>query len=391
MIATNLVEAAREYARRGLSVIPLRGKTPAVPTWKVYQSVRIADDEGLAKWFSRADVTGIGIILGRVSGDLFVRDFDDPDAYRRWAESHAELASTMTTVRTARGAHVYGRWKGTKPATFDDGELRAEGQYVAAPPSAHPTGIVYAWVVPLPDGDVPEVDPAAAGLLAQPAPELWGRAHESTESTESTESPTIASNSQTLKLSTSRVRADDLDTLIEAAIKNTLPTENGQRHRRLFVFVRYLYAIPALADVPVKELKPIVRRWFDAALPAITTRDFDVTWGEFSTAWGRVRWGIGDGPIMEATRRAATAEPPACAAGYGPNLRMLVAILRELQRASGDSPIFLSGAKAAELVGVDRGTGTRYLQSLVADGVLEVVERPPRGAIRAIRYRYRGD
>ncbi|CAG0955961.1 hypothetical protein PHYC_00465 [Phycisphaerales bacterium] len=167
--------------------------------------------------------------------------------------------------------------------------------------------------------------------------------------------------------------------MIDAAIRATIPTENGQRHRRLFVFARHLKAIPALADLPVKKLKPIVRRWYDAALPSITTRDFDTTWGEFAAAWGRVKWGIGDGPIMEATRRAATVEPPVCAAEYGPNLRMLTAILRELQRAAGDSPIFLAGAKAAELVGVDRGTGTRYMHALVADGVLAVHERPPPG------------
>lgn len=395
MTVPTLLDAARDFARRGWSVIPLKGKSPAVKTWKINQTVPVTDDPGLTRWFGAADVTGVGIILGRVSGNLWVRDFDDAGAYRRWAEGHSELVRTLPTSQTARGAHVYGRWPGVKPATFPDGELRGEGQYVTAPPSIHPTGVVYEWSVSLPDGDVPEIDPAKAGLLESPIPDLLERAAESTESDESTENPRhcieLSDSQSALSLSTLGCAAHDLDAMIDAAIRATTPTENGQRHRRLFVFARHLKAIPALRDKPARALKPHVRRWFDAALPRITTHDFDVTWGEFAATWQRVRWGIGDGPIMDAVRRAAAADPPACAAEYGPPLRALVAILRELQRGAGESAIFLSGDKAADLVGVDRGTGSRYMQALVADGVLEVVERPPRGAKRAIRYRYRGD
>ncbi|MCC6230535.1 MAG: bifunctional DNA primase/polymerase [Phycisphaerales bacterium] len=396
-----IVAAAIDYARRAWSVIPLKGKLPAMRTWKVCQSVPVTDQANLMRLFGAPGVSGVGVILGRVSGHLYVRDFDDADAYSGWAESHPKLARTLPTVRTVRGAHVYGRWKGVKPSTYADGELRAEGQYVVAPPSAHPSGAVYANLVPFPDCDVPEVDPADAGLMAQPVPELMKRAAESAERTESAEraecSEPVEESDHCIKVSDSQsslslcCAPDDLDGLIDAAIRATIPTQNGQRHRRLFLFARRLKGIPALTEQPAKALKPYVRRWFDAAVPYITTRDFDVTWGEFATAWQRVRWGIGDGPLMKAASQAAILGPPACASDYGPALARLAAILRELQRAAGESLIFLSGDKAGELVGVDRGTGTRYLQALVADGVLEVAQRPPRGARVAIRYWYRGD
>lgn len=379
-------------------MIPLSGKHPAVSTWKVNQTIRVTDDAGLVKWFTLPGVTGLGVILGRVSGHLFVRDYDDAAAYRRWAEAFPTQANALPTVKTIRGFHVYGRFKGLRPRTFADGELRAEGQYVAAPPSKHPAGPFYSWVVPPPAGDVPEIDPAVCGLLESPLPNLLERAAESTESDESyerseppEESEHCIGLSDTRDTLSLRCAPHNLDGLIEAAIQATLPTEWGQRHRRLFAFARHLKAIPALVGKPARDLKPFVRRWFDAALPTISSRDFDETWGEFAKGWSRVKWAHGDGPLVEALRRAQGSNQPDCAAQYGPALRLLVAILRELQRAAGDSPIFVSGLKVGDLVGVHPGTGTRYLQGLVADGVLEVVSRPPRGAIRAIRYRYLGD
>jgi hypothetical protein len=168
MSPTNLgpiIASAEDYARRGWSVIPTKAdKKPAVSSWKAFQT-KATPPEQLRGWFERVkSTTGVGIVLGSVSRHLYVRDFDDPDEYKRWRAAHPDLAATLPTVKTRRGYHVYARWEGVKTATMPGGELRGNGAYVLAPPSRNADGGVYAWVVPLPESSLPEVDPYAVGL-----------------------------------------------------------------------------------------------------------------------------------------------------------------------------------------------------------------------------------
>jgi hypothetical protein len=273
--------------------------------------------------------------------------------------------------------------------TFLDGELRAAGMYVAAPPSIHPTGLVYEWLVPVGPGGVPHVDVPASGLDGSFLQESLPRA---TESAESAETPRYCiEGSDPHSALPLCCAGDELEAAIQHAIHATLPTAYGQRHRRLFSFARHLKALPALKDRPVRELKPLVRRWYDAARPLIHTQDFDVNWGEFAAGWPRIRHAHGDSPLYEAMRRADASDPPPCAAAYEKlALRRLVGLCRELQRSAGDNPFFISGRKAAEMVGVDPGTASRWLHAVVADGVLIVAEPARPGGTRATRYRYIG-
>jgi hypothetical protein len=141
------LDAASEYRTRyGWVPIPVTGKRAATP-WKKYQTERPSESE-LRSLFARSDITGIAIVCGVVSGGLVVRDFDRRDAYVAWASSHPVEAKSLPTVRTARGAHVYFRADlPDKVTTCEDGELRAGRGYVLAPPSRHPSGASYEWIV----------------------------------------------------------------------------------------------------------------------------------------------------------------------------------------------------------------------------------------------------
>ena len=144
----DLLEAALEYAARGWSIIPTAGKQPT-GSWKTFQTSP-PDEPTLRRMFARKGITGLAIIMGSASGGLACRDYDDAGAYRRWADDHPDLASTLPTVKTSRGFHVY--FAG--PDGFQDlgdGEYRADsGHYCLLPPSAHPDGPTYTWLVPLP-------------------------------------------------------------------------------------------------------------------------------------------------------------------------------------------------------------------------------------------------
>src|SRR5207253_1011753 len=76
---------------------------------------------------------------------------DDAGAYHHWAESNVDLAGMLPTVQTARGFHVYSHGHHDRTVKLTDGELRGAGGYCLLPPSRHPTGCSYRWIIELAD------------------------------------------------------------------------------------------------------------------------------------------------------------------------------------------------------------------------------------------------
>jgi hypothetical protein len=152
-----LIDQALAYRARGWSVIPTQGKK-AVRGWKAFQSSP-PDELTLRKLFAAANVTGMAVITGAVSGGLACRDIDVADAYFAWAEAHPHDAANTPTVKTRRGFHLYGVLDTEMFVKFDDGELRAKSSHyvILPPPSCHPEGSTYVWTVPLPVGDLPQL------------------------------------------------------------------------------------------------------------------------------------------------------------------------------------------------------------------------------------------
>jgi DNA-binding transcriptional ArsR family regulator len=111
------------------------------------------------------NATGIGIPTGGVSGLVVPdRDGDSDQANQIW-----DSLPPTVEVATSRGRRhrYYSVPKGTKVRSrklAEDVDLKADGGYVAAPPSLHPSGTRYRWVpghseiAPLPE-DLIEADP----------------------------------------------------------------------------------------------------------------------------------------------------------------------------------------------------------------------------------------
>jgi hypothetical protein len=323
----------------------------------------------------------------------------------------------LPTVATSRGRHVYFRAAVADLRFVDlpDGEYRGDsGHYCLLPPSRHPDGPTYEWVVSLPDGAIPFVpDVRAAGLLPCPVTERTERTEctEGTERTERTEenggeqkqlgcgveerAPTSTSLLTAPVLSVLSVTSDP-DT--ERAILATIPQRIGHRNRQVFELARALKAIPRLADAPVQAMKPYVRLWHKIGLErgVVATEPFEETWIDFRHGWPKVKYPKGDEPMIAILQRAKDLPPPAVARNYeGAEMRLLVALCRELQRASGEKPFYLACRTAARLLGLDVENGYvkawRWLDQLVDDQVIQNVEPGERGKRRATRYRYLGD
>ncbi len=193
-------EHIAKYIQLGLSLIPLRGKLP-LTRWKEYR-------------FNYRDFANPGVNVGIKAGllpssdYLFFVDLDDKGLIGEFYEANPLLLGAPM-VSTARGAHVWLSWKEpVKTRVFDKMEIRGNGSYVVVPPSVHPSGHVYRFLVPL-RGIPPSYNP---GWLSSKAP-----------------TPYLSSSA------TARIKQAVQEKDIHTHIPSGVP--HGQRHSTL---IRYL-------------------------------------------------------------------------------------------------------------------------------------------------------
>ena len=142
------------YQHWGLSIIPIayKSKKPLVD-WKPYQRRRPYAGE-LGDWFSNGKPINIGIVCGKVSGNLVVLDFDSEALWAEWLRNwdvgkFGSIYEATPVVKTGRGYQVYLRTKRPINKQRHNGiDIQGEGSYVVAPPSVHPTGEAYRFVNP---------------------------------------------------------------------------------------------------------------------------------------------------------------------------------------------------------------------------------------------------
>jgi hypothetical protein len=176
---------------------------------------------------------------------------------------------------------------------------------------------------------------------------------------------------------------------VELAIERTLPTGRRQRHKAIFEFSRELKAIPGLAAAEPIELAPYVRMWHARALRYIATRPFEETLIDFVEGWHKVKFPKGQEPIAVLFKQAIESELPDAAEQFEQQkLKQLVSLCRELQRACGEKPFFLSTRTAGELLGVTHLTAWRWLRLLVHRKILETVTVGSRAENKASEFRY---
>jgi len=156
------VDYALDYARKGLSVFPLnaRDKVPSSGlAWKKYQSTR-PSEAAIRNWGLHAPDANIAIVTGEISG-LFVVDCDTQEAFDSLQERGFDETAL---VQTGKGYHVYFAYPsfkvGNRAKVLPGVDIRGDGGYVVAPPSIHPSGVPYKWLVehspPVPLADAPD-------------------------------------------------------------------------------------------------------------------------------------------------------------------------------------------------------------------------------------------
>ena len=178
-----LLKSAAAYLARGWSVIPMepRGKRPLVQ-WAEYQQRRATAEE-LSAWYRRWSSANVGIVTGAISG-IVVLDVDQRHGGAlSLAQLDIELGPLPSTVEAATGGggrHLYFRHPGDRVANrvaLRPGiDLRGDGGCVVAPPSVHPNGRRYAWILNHSPQDI-EVGVLPHWLLAQTESAEAGAGH----------------------------------------------------------------------------------------------------------------------------------------------------------------------------------------------------------------------
>ena len=393
---SDLLKDALGYVRRGWSIIPIAQGTKKPPKgfrWTKFQT-RPASESEIRDWFDCRDDLGLAVVLGKVSGGLVCRDFDDRQSYRRWKRDHPDLAASLPTVKTAHCYHVYFH-AGPAHQVFcdlhpaEEGEYRGDSKhYCLLPPSRHPDGTVYKWIVPLPKGEVvPFIDEVvAAGLL--PSEDVTQKAQGNTKKLQ------VVSRGVAHKGKSVRVSQSTKD-LIEEAIDSSLPTGPGMRGKKLLEIARKLKFSPEFHDIPttgIEFLKPHLKRWWRRAESKTSGKHphFWQNWQDFVFAWEEARIPYGE-TMRGIFDKACMLPPPSLAAekyGEGSLRTLLASLCRELQQFNGGGTFYLSGRTAGELLGVSGVQAWRWLKQLSADGIVDTVKTYPRGKRLATEYRY---
>lgn len=148
-----LQEHAFDLYDHGLNVFPQPLGRKAGYPWRRLQYTRLPRDHaefGLRQLF--LGECNLAIMCGATSGNLFVIDCETEEALRHHARQMRQRNIPLWVVKTARGGHIYlrardGEVHNVEPNIMRDAEIKGQRGYVLAPPSIHPSGAVYEWLV----------------------------------------------------------------------------------------------------------------------------------------------------------------------------------------------------------------------------------------------------
>ncbi len=108
-----ILNAVKEALDAGLCVMPPNqdgSKRPHTGTWEKYQNTPPTREE-LRAWYKGSNLTGIGYICGKVSGNMEVMDFDDKAIYQAYKET-TEKAGLSDLVEKIEAGYLEDTPKG---------------------------------------------------------------------------------------------------------------------------------------------------------------------------------------------------------------------------------------------------------------------------------------
>lgn len=167
------------------------------------------------------------------------------------------------------------------------------------------------------------------------------------------------------------------------------PTGSRQRHSILFNLARHLKTL--YPDAKPTDAVPVVKAWHAEFLQVIATKDWAETWGDFSDAWGRVKYLEGQGTLDTLLAEVDQSEPPPdelSSIGYDEKMWAIVRLLDQMSAKSADRIFFIGNRTLAGLFGFSAPTAGKVLRLMIRDGIIELVDRGRIESREASTYRF---
>jgi hypothetical protein len=145
------------YCENKLSFFPLPygEKSDASFKWGEFQK-RIPTDAETKKWFGNGTQHNIAVVCGSISSNLVILDCDTENIFYELAIIICDklgiddILDFTRVSKTGKGYHI---WLFVKEPVqshkFPKLDIKAEGGYIVAPPSLHPSGNHYEFINPL--------------------------------------------------------------------------------------------------------------------------------------------------------------------------------------------------------------------------------------------------
>jgi replicative DNA helicase len=170
----NAYPFAHAYATKGWQSFPLkpREKVPIVK----WADVATCDTKMLNGWFDNYPDSNIGIACGKRSGIIAI-DIDAAhggfDSLTELIGQHGALPQTPTSKTGNGGEHILFKHPGVEirnsAGKLGKGiDIRGDGGYIVAPPSVHPNGNVYEWVIRPSEVELADMPEWMVELLREP-------------------------------------------------------------------------------------------------------------------------------------------------------------------------------------------------------------------------------
>lgn len=169
-----LLDAAIEYASKGLAVFPLKasGKDPITKNGVLNATTNF---DIIEEWWRRSPNANIGIACGQPSGGLLVvdvdvkKDEDGFDSLHDWEKVNGKLPETVMSKTGTGGAHILfyvDHVEKNRVGVISGVDIRADGGYIVAPPSVHPNGNKYVWDCDPDDYEIAKANESLLKLLS---------------------------------------------------------------------------------------------------------------------------------------------------------------------------------------------------------------------------------
>ena len=373
------------------------GKHPLIDRWPEQAT---CDPRQVDNWWRERPNANVAIATG---DGLAVVDVDPRnggfETLAQLEKKFGRLPRDFVVATGGGGLHIYfavpAGLKSCKKWAHEGVEILCEGAYVIAPPSSHYAGAVYGWPKGLPTAELPMMP---SGWL-KTIPKVASKTRADQTTTPSQSSHRTANQTDSISFIPSYL--SDLDwepatcRQVEAAIDLCCVTTCGTRNHQLLSLGRRLKCIGTVGECDAESLEPVVREWFRRSKPAMRTKEWRVSWGEWLNIWlwaDPVR--CAESAATYAYQAAENSDVPSCALRYKVRaMRMLVAVCKAMHDASEPEGgvFFLSCRTAAGLLKITVYQANSWLNRLVRDGILEKVDLHKPGSLKAQRYRYIGD